>query len=93
MNVIKVKMGRFGKVVACVDIVMLYDVREHLHQWYSISEIVVPSSLKLTIVSVIGPTGYCKLNNKFWNASKNKAYIRTTFKKCKLWSPLIFHLV
>ncbi|KAJ3643785.1 hypothetical protein Zmor_026473 [Zophobas morio] len=37
----------------------------------SISEIMVPSSLKFTIVVVIRPKEYCKLKNKFWNASKN----------------------
>ncbi|KAJ3666840.1 hypothetical protein Zmor_002270 [Zophobas morio] len=47
-----------------------FRVREHLHQWYSISEIIVPSNLKLTIVAVIGPKENCKLKNKFWNASK-----------------------
>ncbi|KAJ3644110.1 hypothetical protein Zmor_026783 [Zophobas morio] len=41
-----------------------FRVREHLHQWYSISEIMVPLSVKLTIVV------YCKLKNKFRNASK-----------------------
>ena len=41
--------------------------------WYSISEIMAPSSLKLTIVGVIGPKEYFKLINKFWNASKKSA--------------------
>ncbi|KAJ3665316.1 hypothetical protein Zmor_000816 [Zophobas morio] len=27
-----------------------FRVREHLHQWYSIFEIMVPSSLKLTVI-------------------------------------------
>ena len=44
--------------------------REHLHQWYNISESMVPSNLKFTIMVVIGPKEYCKLKNKFWNASK-----------------------
>ena len=33
-----------------------------------ISEIIVPSSLR--IVAVIEPKEYCKLKNKFWNALK-----------------------
>ena len=37
---------------------------------YSTSEIIVSSSLKLLIVAVIGLKEYCKLKNKFWNASK-----------------------
>ncbi|KAJ3652380.1 hypothetical protein Zmor_018352 [Zophobas morio] len=53
-----------------LDMVMLYGVREHLYQSYSIAEIMVPSSLIFTIVVVIGPKKYCKLKNKFWNASK-----------------------
>ena len=45
-------------------------VRKHLRQWYSISETMVPSSFKLMIVVVVGQKEYCKLKNKFWNASK-----------------------
>ena len=30
----------------------------------------IPSSLKLTIVVVIGPKEYCKLKNKFLNSFK-----------------------
>ena len=33
-------------------------------------EIMVHSSLKLTIVAVVEPKEYCKLKNKFWNTSK-----------------------
>ena len=47
-----------------------FRVREYLHQWYSISEIMIPSSFKLTIVAVIGAKEYCKLKEKFWNASR-----------------------
>ena len=74
--------------------------------WIVISEITVPLSLKLTIVVVIGPKKYCNLRNKFWNVSKKsptaalgdlqlklESYTHTTFKKAKLWSPLIFHVV
>ena len=46
-----------------------FRVQEHLHQCHSISEIMVPLSRKLTIVGVIEPKEYCKLKNKFWNAS------------------------
>ena len=46
---------------------------KHLHQWYSISEIIVPLSLKLTMVAVIGPKEYSKLKNKFWNASSKSS--------------------
>ncbi|KAJ3666195.1 hypothetical protein Zmor_001648 [Zophobas morio] len=35
-----------------------FRVREHLRQWYSISEIMVPSSLKPTSVAVVGPKEY-----------------------------------
>ncbi|KAJ3655255.1 hypothetical protein Zmor_014391 [Zophobas morio] len=45
----------------CVDMVMLYGVLEH--QWYSISEIMVPSTFN-------SPKEYCKLKNKFWNSAK-----------------------
>ena len=50
---------------------MRFRVPEHLHQWYSIFEIMASSSLKLRIMPVIGSKEYCKLKNKFWNASKN----------------------
>ncbi|KAJ3649783.1 hypothetical protein Zmor_021506 [Zophobas morio] len=43
-------------------------------QWYSISEIMVPLSLKPTSVAVVGPNSlfysYCRRKNTFWNASK-----------------------
>ncbi|KAJ3658814.1 hypothetical protein Zmor_010535 [Zophobas morio] len=44
-------------------------VREHLRRWYSISKIMVHSNFKLTIVALVGPKEYCRLKNKFWNAS------------------------
>ena len=31
----------------------------------------IPSSLKFTIMAVVGAKKYCKLKNKFWKASKN----------------------
>ncbi|KAJ3659552.1 hypothetical protein Zmor_011236 [Zophobas morio] len=45
--------------------------------WYNISEIVVASSLKLTIVAVIGPKEYCKLKNKFLESFEEAPDIST----------------
>ncbi|KAJ3645609.1 hypothetical protein Zmor_023251 [Zophobas morio] len=47
-----------------------FRIRDHLHQWYSVSEIIVPSNLKLTIVAMLEQIEHCKLKNKFCNASK-----------------------
>ncbi|KAJ3665218.1 hypothetical protein Zmor_000724 [Zophobas morio] len=47
-----------------------FRVRQHLHQWYSISKIKVPSSVKLTNVIRVRPKEYCKLKHKFWHGSK-----------------------
>ena len=52
------------------NMVILYSMAVHLHQWCSISDFMAPSNLKVTIVAMIGPKEYYKLNNKFWNASK-----------------------
>ena len=41
------------KLYAVADGKARLRVDERLHQWYNISEMMVPSSLKLTIVAVI----------------------------------------
>ena len=76
--------GHFLQLRACrrqVD--SRFHVRGHLHQWNSVSEIMVPASLELTIVAAIELNKYCKLKNKFWNASRvfticSASYIKRT---------------
>ncbi|KAJ3661408.1 hypothetical protein Zmor_005809 [Zophobas morio] len=55
----------------CVDVVLFYAEREHLHHWYVVQHLDHGTfNLKLTIVALIGQKEYCKLKNKFWNATK-----------------------
>ena len=41
------------QLVTVVCSVNVFDNGEHLHQWYSISDIMVPTSLKLTIERIL----------------------------------------
>ncbi|KAJ3639337.1 hypothetical protein Zmor_002700 [Zophobas morio] len=42
----------------------------HVRKLWQCLEKMTSSSLKFTIVALIAPKEYCKLKNKFWNASK-----------------------